>query len=387
MKRIILLLSMLSFGIAQAQNCTSCTVTISTLDATPQVVTTGMTLCIASGGELSGDIVISGGIVCIEGTLSSTNIAMTGGTIENYGVIFSEKLGMSGGEINNYANASVSIDSVGINSNGAITNEGQWNSNDMGLSKSVVGTSQPVWNNIGSASLTVDSLGVDDWTMNLEGSFVVNYAMGVTNGAVINNNGLFDVWGDLGNSATINNHDQMTVGRDLGNSGTLHNTCTIYVMRHFASSGTCTGPTASCASIAVDSSSANSGDFGADGSNLDFCDNAAGFDGNVGTIGPNVTYCSCNSTCNNASAISSAEYQNELTVFPNPFSSSTVFTMKEEGAYSLSIYDVKGQLMKTEKFKGNRIEISSHELVDGVYFYQIRGTNDYTNVGKLVVVM
>jgi len=383
MKIYISLVSILLTLSLNAQNCTSCTVTISTFNSTPQVVPAGTTLCVASGAELSGNLVISGGTVCNEGTISSPNIAMSSGVINNYGVIFSPKLGVTGGNITNYNLGVVTVDSIGISVNGSvITNNHEWTSKYIGLTS--LGGTQPVWNN--SGSLFTDSIGVTNWTMNLSGTFVANYDFGFNVNSVINNSGLFDVWRDFGNdaSSTFNNSDQATIGRDFGNVGTVYNTCTIDVGRDFANSGTVTGPTTSCGKISVAQVSANSGSFGADGSNIDLCDATGnGFDGNIGTIGNNVTNCACTAGC--APLNIQQNVLNNVSVFPNPFRDFTTFELQSEGKYQIQIYNLNGKSIFIDSFTSSNYKLISKEFKSGIYFYRISPENGTDAVGKLIV--
>ena len=267
---------------------------------------------------------------------------------------------------------------MGISIDGTITNAGQWESGDVGLSK--LGTSQPVWENTGS--FEADSLGVNNWTINQSGSWVVNHDMGVSNGSVFNNTGLFDVWGDLGLQATINNHDQMTVGGNLSISGTLHNTCTIYVMTNFSSSGTVTGPSTGCGSIAVDSASTNSGDFGADGSNLDLCDaTGGGFDGNAGTLGANVTHCSCTSNCS-ATALNDVIQELNVQVYPNPFNDKLI--VESDASCNIMLRDVHGKIIySSSNLYAGKTEINLESYANGMYLLEV--INDEQRIRRKIV--
>ncbi|QKG54302.1 T9SS type A sorting domain-containing protein [Hymenobacter sp. BRD67] len=115
---------------------------------------------------------------------------------------------------------------------------------------------------------------VNNGTMSL-GSGMSAIAAGSTlqNGA----GSTFDLTGDFVNQGTVMQQGALTISNNFTNSGTI------------------TGPPALPRStIRAGNYTVNSGNFGADGSYLNFCDAGApstGFDSRGGTIGSNVTFC------------------------------------------------------------------------------------------------
>lgn len=90
---------------AEAQNCTSCSLTISTAWSSPLAAGPGVTICITSSGSVTGDIIVNGGTLCNEGSILSHNILLTSGTINNYGSMDVVNLAASQGSFNNEGTA------------------------------------------------------------------------------------------------------------------------------------------------------------------------------------------------------------------------------------------------------------------------------------------
>jgi hypothetical protein len=78
----------------------------------------------------------------------------------------------------------------------------------------------------------------------------------------------------------------------------------------------------------------------------------------------------------------------EVTVYPNPFKQMTTLevTGKDYEQLELSVFDVAGRLVKTITSKEqNRIQLTKDEMIQGVYFYQLKGDDELINTGKLVL--
>jgi hypothetical protein len=84
--------------------------------------------------------------------------------------------------------------------------------------------------------------------------------------------------------------------------------------------------------------------------------------------------------------------------YPNPFNNSTLirFTVPHAGNVELMIYDVLGQLLKSKKmtyyspgtkmiaWHGNND--SNNWVGSGIYFYRLKMHNEYSNIGKMVLI-
>jgi Secretion system C-terminal sorting domain len=76
--------------------------------------------------------------------------------------------------------------------------------------------------------------------------------------------------------------------------------------------------------------------------------------------------------------------------YPNPFTPSTSisFTLLEKSDYTLTIYDVKGDVVKvysgTEEAGTYEVTWETGEILPGVYFYRLVA-GDYSATKKLIV--
>jgi len=78
-------------------------------------------------------------------------------------------------------------------------------------------------------------------------------------------------------------------------------------------------------------------------------------------------------------------FSNAITIYPNPFSSSTTISFKEEQKnVTIRIVDLLGQEIKTTNFTGKNITIEKGGMSKGVYFVQV-SDGVMNDVGKLVV--
>ncbi len=91
--------------------CTTCSITITGIDSTNHTVSTGQTLCIASGAVLTGTLTINGGTVCNAGELMPDTFLFTQGTLINSGLITIKKnlTIISGATITNETNGVITL--------------------------------------------------------------------------------------------------------------------------------------------------------------------------------------------------------------------------------------------------------------------------------------
>ena len=372
MKYKLLLVSLFIFILNETNaQCTGCTVTISGTETLPQIVGPGSKLCITSSGVLNGDLVINGGEVCNEGVISSTSIAMTTGELTNYATINTDDLAITGGSFDNQGTATItSLGILGFDI--TVSNSGSIYCNALGIEQPGIGVGfSPMLNN--SGYITVFDLGNTD--------------------AIINNYNDLLVTNDFGNqgSANTSNFGSMNIGRDFGNNATFYTNCMIPIGRDWGNTGSVTGPlTNGCGGFSVVGATANSGDFAIDSSFLDMCDQGnptLGFDANVGSLGSNVTFCSCANNCSSTTSISELSSGLNLTIFPNPFSIRTTIEFDENSSesYVLMFFDVLGNnILELEGFHSGEIVLGS-QLGVGVFFYHLRTIYKEVATGKIIV--
>ena len=76
----------------------------------------------------------------------------------------------------------------------------------------------------------------------------------------------------------------------------------------------------------------------------------------------------------------------EVAVFPNPATENVTFTVNNDNASRVQIYDMTGRMISDEMFTGRRVQLSTDELASGMYTYTIVDANNQTmNRGKFTV--
>ncbi|MBN4072444.1 T9SS type A sorting domain-containing protein [Crocinitomix catalasitica] len=371
MKKMIFITALslgLSNSVTVLAQCSGCTITISGIETLPQVVMAGTTLCITPTGNLQGDLGIFGGTVCNEGIISSFSIAQNGGTFNNYGNIDGVDFAIHSGNFENYG--STILTDFGISGvDLTITNTGTFSCTDFAISKTT-GGADPIFNNNGTINV---------------------FDMGIGINTTFNNNGDLIVSNNYANSPTASfyNYGYMSVGYDFANDGNFHTECVVTVGNDWANDGVMTGPAAgSCGGFSVGSIAANTSDFAVDDSYLDMCvGGSSGFDVNVGTLGTNVTTCSCSSICVSVATIESKHELIKFKVYPNPFSEYAIIDLGSEvGSYRLGVFNLQGQLVK--EIHGNQtkeIKINREDLPGGMYFFQLTLNGSVQGVGRMSI--
>jgi hypothetical protein len=377
MVKYIYTLAFICFGFSSAfaQNCTGCTTTLTGTVSTPQTVLFGQKLCISPGATLTGVLAIVGGEVCNEGSIESLSIAISsGGILHNYGTISYPNLTMHG----------IGIDGSTLHNHGTI-NSGQVaiaGTNSVLINESVLNMENFAFG-AGLATAPPFPVGTNNGTMDVAISFGMD-------SATFDNNGNLTVGvmanGDNGN---FSNHQYMSIGQDIGNSGQFYTVCMIPVGNDFANSGVMTGPTTGCGGFEVVGVTGNSGDYAADNSFLDFCDQSGntGFDGNTGTLGANVTHCQCSSNCMPISGVDEVTNNSLIAVYPNPFTESAILDLPaSNGNYTFELYNYAGSLIRSENsITGETYRIERNDLASGFYQFKLIQNNGKTFVGKLIV--
>jgi hypothetical protein len=88
----------------------------------------------------------------------------------------------------------------------------------------------------------------------------------------------------------------------------------------------------------------------------------------------------CNSLPNTVDTFS---YNDLLTFFPNPFSTELTFSLNDQESTILSLYDLLGKKVLQQTF-ATTVTISTEQLTDGIYFYEILNSKGVSAVGKVV---
>lgn len=353
MKKTLFVLTLLmSQQTISFSQCTTCTQTLSTTQTTAITLNPGDKLCITSTGQMNSTLYINGGEVCNEGTINGF-IDMTDGAFTNLGQITS---GMN-----------ISVDK------GTFTNFGtiqaaqlSFNGGDLTLLNygSITGNNFQLLQQTSGALVTFNNSGSLDVTSYMSDSTITNNYGSITTTGQLNNN----------NYASFYNFGNVQVGANYTNSGYFYTECMIPVGGLWANNvgGIIEGPMSGCGGFSADLSTSNYGSFGMDGSNLDMCDssNPGSFNFNTGSIGTNVTYCSCTNICINTNDISENGNENQLEIFPNPVLNE--LNIQNSEAYlnsNYAIFNSIGEIVMDGKISSSSISTST--LTKGVYLLRI----------------
>lgn len=346
-----------------SQTCTGCTQTISTNSFTPIVANSGDVVCVNAGVTVNASVNINGGMVCNLGTITG-NLSMTGGRLDNYNLLNASSMSINGGVLNNQD--SIISSSLFIQGgNTYVLNGGIFTGSSASMQKTSAGT------------VTFDNNGtfnVSSWNMDH-----VNF----------NNNGVMNV--TTGFSSLDSSVFHNTGGLHVGSFNTdayFYTNCMVKVNGNWSSSGVIEGPTVGCGGFSVIGNASNSGVFGYNNSNLDMCDsaNVGSFTSNSGTLGTNVSYCTCNSICSMSIGIEDVSDNNSMHIYPNPAGQIAYleFEKKSNANYKLLLFDCYGRLKQTiNNITTNKVVIERQNMASGLYFFQLQTDNKIIGSGKL----
>ena len=275
-----LFLSILLVGtqVSYGQNCLSgCTININGTTNLNVNVYPGNVLCIQSGSEVLGDIFNYGGTVCNDGLISGDYIQYSG-TLNNFNVATSSsQCIINEGVVNNHQTISSYLMAV-HGADVTINNHGTLSPDELDMyGDSLAQTS--ILNNHGTVLTT--NFHTDTSTIYNYGSFYTTESVHINEMAFFHSYGILEVGLDYYNNGFTELYCMATVGNDLFNNGES------------------TGPPFGCGGFSVDGDAFNSGNYGTNNLAIDLCKTSGpnGFDGSLGTIGPNVTYCVCANVC------------------------------------------------------------------------------------------
>jgi hypothetical protein len=322
--------------------------TISGNDAAPHVVSAGITLCISSTGNATGDILVNGGTLCNQGTINSGNILISSGAFYNHGNASIDSLLVSGsGAFHNTSSGALSGVRLAVNSNGTISNSG---------------------------SITEDFVGDSAGFFTNNGSLNINF--------------------DFGNGylSTFANFGYMNIGRDFFNSFNSYFTanCMLTVGRDWYNQATILGAASpSCGGFAIAGASYNSGTIGSASTHVDLCDAGhpvLGIDGNSGTIASTTTYCSCSNNCT-LSGILEPRGQSSVLIqkaYPNPAANLLYLNLKSENSEHLQaeVKDMTGKTIFSQPIYARAgettVSLDVTRLAQGVYVLTILDSHQLT---------
>jgi hypothetical protein len=358
----IIAIAFIFSGSYAAAQCTSCTTTISSADASGHVVGSGQTLCITSAGSCSGLITItSGGTVCNLGTISSNQLWVNGGTLENYHIINSNNILVSGqGTFNNHNTANAAIDSLLVDDIYSVfTNEGILTGDRLAA------TDLGDINNFGD--ITEDYVGDSSAQFNNYHNLWINFDFANSYGSGFFNSGYTKINRHFYNStsATFQTYCMVTVGGDWYNSAVVQGP----------------GPSG-CGGFNIAGASYNTGTVGGSSDHVDLCDAGNptwGIDGPGGTIASTTTYCSCTNNCAVMAGIEAVAESTAMitSLYPNPAVNSFVFEIETANPSELKyeVIDMMGRSCFSAVLNAgagkNKVSMDVSSFAEGTYILSI----------------
>jgi len=339
-KAILFFAGLLLITSGTVAQCGSCSTTVSNLSALNYVVSSGQTLCITATGTVTGLIAVSGGTLCNAGHIQSSNVWIGNGSyFSNTGT--------------------ADIDSLLITGTGSAL----YNTGTM-IHERLATTDHAGSSN--SGSITVDFLG--------------------DSVAVFTNHGNLLITSDLYNaySSTFSNYGMMQVNRDLFNStnSSMGSTCMVDVQRNWYNSATITSIPAAlqpCGGFRIHGLSFNSGTVTSVGSggqsSVDICDTGnppSHFDGNTGSVGASVTYCTCTNNCSPVTSVHEQATPAQIMAYPNP-ATEHLSLSSPAPVDMVEIYNANGQLamrLSSDRMvkDGDAVRLPVGSLGPGIYF-------------------
>jgi hypothetical protein len=93
-------------------------------------------------------------------------------------------------------------------------------------------------------------------------------------------------------------------------------------------------------------------------------------------------------TCNSTVGINELKNQDDLILFPNPFTDKVNITIKRNELLEVSLYDVTSRKIFNQSFTIpiaiGTISINTEQLAKGIYLYEVRNKNGVIKKGKVV---
>ena len=358
MKRFLVFLTILAVAVlsfdpsAKAQTCTPCSLTISTVWASPIAATSGMIICVTPTGSITGDILINGGTVCNEGYIGSAHLLILNGDLQNNGILDVDSLSQDGPSSRVFNLDSFTVSANSIYNGSQFYNYGHYTSTNTSVFYGGQFISPQGQMSCTNFSVFDEDTAQAPATLYLELPTTFSCDSLFVHNAHFMNDGEATVHYDFRASgvAEVTNNEYLWIGRDFSNDSLsqFYTHCMVHIGRNWSNAGIMNGPTTGCGGFSVVGLTGNYGIFGQTG-HLDMCDasNPGSFDINLGTLGTGVTFCTCTDSCVYYEGISEQQVLHSLnaTVYPNPFDetlSLDVFS-SQAGRMTLSVFDVVGQ--------------------------------------------
>jgi hypothetical protein len=357
---------------AFAQNCNSCTQTISTSQTGALTINPGDIVCITSTGDFTGTVHLYGGILCNDGIIEG-DILQTGGQFNNYGTHSVGDFNMPKGGYHNEG----TVDLTNFSATGDLI----------------------VFENFGSFHATNFSMSEDQGAILLEGEN--NGEMTVTNfsceGCSFVNNDSMEMAGSFQatSDASFENYGPLHItGSWQNNESYFYTECTVIIDGSWTNDelGEVEGPMSGCGGFSVAGSASNLGNIAMDSSYIDVCQTGGGAMLSVGNAaeGINFTQCVCSTSCSGTSSVGILrEHVQDFDVllYPNP--ANNVLTISVENGVgqrvAFTIFDHSGRAVRSGDFAGESHQIGVSELAAGLYMMNLQQADGRQMSSRFVV--
>lgn len=378
----------MAFGMKVKAQCSGCTTNITGLNTSNFIVSSGQTMCISATGTVTGLITVSsGGTLCNQGRIGSSNVLIAGGTFKNYGTIETYSVTVSSaGTFTNYATAL--IDSLWITqANSTFINIGTQTGTAFAITENASATNNgtiTVFNN-GDSLATF----INNGNMTVTHDCAISYSSTcINNGNMTINNDFFATY-----STTFTNNGYMNVMRDFYNSysSTFTTKCMINVGRDWwntFSAGIYGPALTSCGGFSVTGATYNTATLGSPTTHIDICDAGnpgTGLDGPGGTIASTTTYCTCSNSCVMvAVGVNEFEKENSVfieTIYPNPTSNTLNIKLNNVGSETIlvEVMDMMGKTVSTKTYTAytgaNELQLDVNAFAQGTYILTVTDSN------------
>lgn len=90
-----------------------------------------------------------------------------------------------------------------------------------------------------------------------------------------------------------------------------------------------------------------------------------------------------NKECDYTTETSKLDFNNDIIIFPNPFTNQLTFTLIDNDQTTVSLFDLLGQLVYKQTFS-NSTTINTDQFGSNIYLYVLRGGKGILKTGKLV---
>ena len=91
-------------------------------------------------------------------------------------------------------------------------------------------------------------------------------------------------------------------------------------------------------------------------------------------------------SCDNTTLSIGEQFKNQIILYPNPVTERSVLQLPIEAEIDqIKIYNISGQLVKTENISSNNFSLNSMNFANGLYFYQVFSKDELLKTEQFIV--